>query len=181
MLPAGADDILKLAEASGAPDPRMARVLVRSAAGVAFLEYWAHALYEGDLTHRLKEIVRIYLSASQGCAYCSVVRSVRGAAEGVNDELLLGLDNIDSNSLLSAKERAALRFAARLKRGDADDDRVFDELRANFSDEEILELGLFCGTVMGIGSFAKLLKVVTWDEVCALDPKMRELKRLGDH
>jgi AhpD family alkylhydroperoxidase len=179
-LPPGAAEILRFSEASGAPDPRMARVLVRSAAGVGFLEYWTHALYEGELPHRLKEIVRIYLSASQGCAYCSVVRSTRGAEEGVNDALLLALDDIDANPYLTERERAALQFAARFKRGEADDERVFDALRARFSDSEILELGLFCGTVVGIGSFAKLLKVVTWDEVCALDPNMRKLRRLGD-
>lgn len=175
----GAAEILDFAEASGAPDPRMARVLVRSPAGVTFLEYWARSLYEGDLPHRLKEIVRIYLSASQGCAYCSVVRSKRGAEEGIDDDLLLGLDEIESNPYLSEQERMALKFATRFKRGEADDDAVFSDLRSCFSDIEILELGLFCGTVVGIGSFAKLLKVVTWDEVCAVNPGMRHLRQLG--
>lgn len=178
-LPAGAKEVLEIAETRGAPDPRMARVLVRSSAGVEFLRYWAGALYEGDLPHRLKEIVRIFLSASQGCAYCSVVRSKQGAAEGVNDELLLALDDINSNPHLSEPERMALVFADRLKRGEADDDALFAELREHFSEAEILELGLFCGTVVGIGSFAKLLKVVTWDEVCSIDPEMIRLRRMS--
>jgi alkylhydroperoxidase family enzyme len=99
----------------------------------------------------------------------------------VNDELLLGLDDIDSNPLLSDKERAALRFAARFKHGEADEDAVFEDLRRHFSDEEIIELGLFCGIVTGVGGFAKLLKVVTWDDVCAIDPNMKRLKRLGEN
>ena len=178
-LPEGADEILSIAEAKGAPDPRMARVLVRSPAGVAFLRYWEGALYEGELPHRLKEIVRIFLSASQGCAYCSVVRSKQGAEEGVDDALLLALDDIQSNPHLTEKERAAVVFADRLKRGEADDEGVFSQLREHFTDTEILELGLFCGTVIGIGSFGKLLKVVTWDEVCAIDPEMMRLRRMS--
>lgn len=180
VLPTGASEILAFSESNGAPDPRMARVLVRSSAGVAFLSYWANSLYEGDLPHRLKEIVRIYLSASQGCAYCSVVRSAQGAAEGINDDLLLGLDDIAANAHLSDDEKVALEFARRFKAGDADEDSVFAALRERFSEEQILELGLFCGTVIGIGTFAKLLHVVTWDEVCALKPNMKRLRQLGD-
>lgn len=178
-LPEGAEEILGIAETKGAPDPRMARVLVRSPAGVAFLKYWAGALYEGELPHRLKEIVRIFLSASQGCAYCSVVRSKQGAAEGINDDLLLALDDIQTNPHLSETERAALRFADRFKRGEADDEAVFSELHEHFTETEILELGLFCGTVVGIGSFGKLLHVVSWDEVCSIDPEMIRLRRMS--
>lgn len=178
-LPEDARAIIRHAEQAGAPDPRMARVLARSPAGVSFLEYWSYALYKGDLPHRLKEIVRIYLSASHGCAYCSVVRSTLGAEQGIDDELLLKLDHIESNDRLTGDERCALNFAARMKAGTADDDAVFAELRLRFSEEQIIELGLFCGIVLGAGSFAKLLHVVTWEEVCALDPAMRNLRKLG--
>jgi AhpD family alkylhydroperoxidase len=170
--------ILAFAEQARAPDPRMARVLVRTPAGVAFMKYWVGLLYDGVLPHRLKEIVRIYLSAAEGCAYCTSVRSEQGRADGVSDDLLLGLNDVERNPHLSPRERAALRFARRFKENTADTDAVFDELREHFSDEEILELGLFSGTVAGIGGFAKLLKVVSWDEVCALRPEMAQLRRL---
>jgi AhpD family alkylhydroperoxidase len=172
--------ILAFAEQARAPDPRMARVLVRTPAGVAFMKYWVGLLYEGVLPHRLKEIVRIYLSAAEGCAYCTSVRSARGRQDGVSDELLLALDDCDRNPHLSERERAALRFARRFKADTADDDAVFEDLRAHFSDEEILELGLFSGTVAGIGGFAKLLKVVSWDEVCELRPELSQLRKLSD-
>ncbi len=179
LLPEGAEAVLKIAETEGAPDPRMAKVLVRSPAGVEFLRHWAALLYEGELPHRLKEIVRIFLSASQGCAYCSVVRSKQGAAEGIDDALLLALDDISSNPHLSERERVALDFADRFKRGEADDDALYAKLREHFSDSEIIELGLFCGTVIGIGTFAKTLHVVTWDEVCSIDPEMIRLRRMS--
>jgi len=171
--------ILEFADQARAPDPRMARVLVRSPAGVEFIKYWIRLLYEAALPHRLKEIVRIYLSAAEGCAYCTSVRSTLGREAGVTDELLLGLDDVEGNPHLSERERAALRFARRFKSNTADDDAVFDDLRQYFSDEEILELGLFCGTVSGIGAFAKLLKVVSWDEVCELQPDLARLRDIA--
>lgn len=170
--------IIAFAEEARAPDPRMARVLLRTPLGAAFMRYWTGLLYEGLLPHRLKEIVRIYMSAAEGCAYCTSVRSTQGRADGVSDDLLMGLDDIDGNPRLSERERAALRFARRFKAGQADEDAVFDELRRDFSEEEILELGLFCGTVSGIGGFAKLLRVVSWDEVCALRPDVAKLRAL---
>lgn len=179
-LSSEAVEVLRFSEKAGAPDPRMAKILLRSPAGVAFLQYWAEALYKGDLPHRLKEIVRIYLSASHGCAYCSVVRSTLGAEQGIDDELLLKLDDIDTNDCLFAQEKSALRFAKKMKGGEADSDAVFDDLREHFTDEEIIELGLLCGIVLGGGSFAKLLHVVTWEEVCSLKPSMQDLKNLGD-
>lgn len=164
-----AAEILKFAERSGAPDPRMVRVMIRSEVGVAMLEAWHYALYKGLLPHRLKEIVRIYLSVAEGCAYCSSIRSVQGRAEGVTDELLIGLSEIESNSLLTAQEKAALRFARRFKQGEADSDEVFAELHNSFTDEEIIELGFLSGMIVGGGSFAKLLHIVDWD-VCSVRP-----------
>jgi hypothetical protein len=108
------------------------------------------------------------------------VRSTQGREDGVSDELLLGLEDIDRNRHLSARERAALRFARRFKANTADDDAVFAELREHFTDEEILELGLFSGTVLGVGGFAKLLNVVSWEDACALQPELDRLRRLGD-
>jgi AhpD family alkylhydroperoxidase len=172
-------EIIAFAEQARAPDPRMARVLARTPAGVRFLKFWVDILYEGTLPHRLKEIVRIYLSAAEGCAYCSSVRSTRGRQDGVTDELLLALDDVDSNPHLSEREKVALHFARRFKANTADDDSVWNELKGQFTDEEIIELGLFCGTVLGAGGFAKLLRVVTWDEVCELRPDLARLRQIG--
>jgi AhpD family alkylhydroperoxidase len=173
------DALIEFAEHARAPDPRMVRVLARSDNGVEFLKYWTRILYEGVLPHRLKEIVRIYLSAAEGCAYCTSVRSTQGRNEGVSDELLLALDDIAANPHLSSREKAALRFAKRLKSQTADEDEAFDDLKSEFSEEEIIELGLFCGTVIGAGGFAKTLRVVSWGDVCELRPDLEKLRKIG--
>ena len=42
----------------------------------------------------------------------------------------------------------------------------------HFSDEEIIELGLFCAEVDGVGKFVKSLNVLSWEEACEINPKL---------
>jgi hypothetical protein len=74
----------------------------------------------------------------------------------------------------SAREKAALRYADLFKQGEhaIDKDEVYAELARHFSDEEIIELGLFCAEVDGVGKFVKSLNVLSWEEACELNPKL---------
>ena len=54
-----------------------------------------------------------------------------------------------------------------------DKDEVYTELAKHFSDEEIIELGLFCAEVDGVGKFVKSLNVLSWEEACELNPKLK--------
>jgi hypothetical protein len=51
--------------------------------------------------------------------------------------------------------------------------RRYAELARHFSDDEIIELGLFCAEVDGVGKFVKSLNVLSWEEACELNPKLR--------
>ena len=53
-----------------------------------------------------------------------------------------------------------------------DKDQVYADLAKHFSDEEIIELGLFCAEVDGVGKFVKSLNVLSWEEACALNPNL---------
>jgi hypothetical protein len=68
-----------------------------------------------------------------------------------------------------------LRFATAFKQGDdaIDSDEVYDDLKINFSEEEIIELGLLCAEMDGVGKFARSLRMRTWDEACEIQPHLR--------
>jgi len=85
------------------------------------------------------------------------------------------LSSYGDSTHFSAREKAALRYADLFKAGEhaIDKDEVYADLAKHFSDEEIIELGLFCAQVDGVGKFVKSLNVVSWEEACALDPKLR--------
>ena len=75
---------------------------------------------------------------------------------------------------MSEREKAALRYAELFKQGERaiDKDDVYADLAKHFSDAEIIELGLFCAEVDGVGKFVKSLNVLSWDEACTLDPRL---------
>jgi AhpD family alkylhydroperoxidase len=126
------------------------------------------------LPHKLKEMCRIKISVAHQCGYCSTVRSNVAKAEGLNETTINDLFDYARSNQFSTREKAALHYADLFKQGEhaIDKDEVYAELAKYFSDEEIIELGLFCAEVDGVGKFVKSLNVLSWEEACELNPKL---------
>ena len=175
-----ARELIASAERTGAPDPRVVSIMVRSPkAGVAWVRYWNSLLYDGVLPHPLKEMCRILISMSHRCGYCSTARSKVAQAEGLTEEKVAQLFDFETSALFTERERAALRYAMRFKSGDdgVDSDHVYDDLRQHFTDEEIIELGLFCGETDGAGKLVRSWQVLSWEEACALNPGLEAIDK----
>ena len=171
-------EMIESARRTGAPDPRVVSIMLRNPkAGAAWVEYWNKLLYDGLLPHKLKEMCRIKISVAHQCGYCSTVRSHVAKGEGLSEDLVAQLFDYESSERFSEREKAALRYADAFKRGEhaIDSDAVFAELHKHFSDEEIIELGLFCAETDGVGKFVRSLNVISWQEACALDPKLADV------
>lgn len=167
--------LIALAQRNGAPDPRVVSIMVRTKAGVAWVNYWMTLLYGGVLPNRLKEMCRILISISHQCGYCSTVRSTVAQAEGLTEAMIADLPLFEASDKFSEREEAALRYAKHFKEHDAvDEDAVYAELKRHFSDEEIIELGLFCAEVDGVGKFVRSLGIITWDEACTIVPTLKD-------
>ncbi len=166
--------MIESAKKTGAPDPRVVSIMTRSQVGNAWVELWNKVLYEGVLPHKLKEMCRIQISVAHQCGYCSTVRSSVAKAEGLTEAMIGDLFAFETSPHFSAREKAALRYANLFKQGEhaIDKDEVYADLQKHFSDEEIIELGLLCAQTDGVGKFVKSLNVVSWEEACAIDPKL---------
>src|SRR3954467_9918232 len=103
--------LIASAERTGAPDPRVVRIMVRSSAGLAWVKCWNSVLYEGKLPHRLKEMCRIRISVAHRCGYCSTVRSKVARDDGLDERLVEEVLGDLSGGKLSPRERAALQYA----------------------------------------------------------------------
>jgi hypothetical protein len=111
------------------------------------------------------------------------VRSHVAKAEGLTEDLVTQLLDYESSTQFSAREKAALRYADAFKKGEhaIDSDEIFAQLHEHFSDEEIIELGLFCAETDGVGKFVRSLNVMSWEEACSLNPNLRDVPaRLGE-
>lgn len=168
-------ELIASAVRTGAPDPRVVSIMVRAPkAGAAWVEYWNKLLYDGVLPHKLKEMCRIKISVAHQCGYCSTVRSNVAKTEGLTEELVNELFDYAHSPHFTPREKAALHYADLFKQGEhaIDSDDVYATLATHFTDEEIIELGLFCAEVDGVGKFVKSLNVISWDEACTLNPKL---------
>ena len=164
--------MIESATRTGAPDPRVVSIMTRSPAGRAWVRYWNTLLYDGLLPHTLKEMCRIRISVGHQCGYCSTVRSNVAVEQGLTEALVAEALDWQSSTKLSEREKAALRYADLFKSGDdaIDSDAVYEELRRHFSEEEIIELGLFCGETVGAGRLVRSMSIITWGEACELNP-----------
>ncbi len=76
--------------------------------------------------------------------------------KGLTEEKIAQLDHTDNN--FTAREGLALLYAEKLAVDHHTvDDGFFDTLRTEFSDAEILELGMMIGQYIGFGRLLKVL------------------------
>jgi AhpD family alkylhydroperoxidase len=169
--------MIKSAEKTGAPHPRVVSIMTRSEVGAAWVECWNKTLYGGVLPHKLKEMCRIKISVAHQCGYCSTVRSNVAKAEGLTEDMIIDLaSGYRTSKYFTAREKAALHYAELFKQGEhaIDRDEVYDELKQHFGDEEIIELGLLCGMTDGVGKLVKSFDVLSWEDACELNPKLTQ-------
>jgi AhpD family alkylhydroperoxidase len=169
--------LLENGEVNGTPDSRMVAVFGRSEIGAKWLEFCATAFTDGLLSVRLKELLRIRMSVAEECGYCSSLRSKRAIAEGLTEQIVVQMVDLEHAPDLSASEIAALRFGDLYRRDGIDSDEVFDELRRHFTDEEIIELGVLCSMLDGGGKFAKALQVISWEQACEVRPTLSAIQQ----
>ena len=113
-LTAEAAEFVKLAEKAGSPDPRVLRIITRSPAGRAWYRYW-QALNDGELDKPLKELVRVKIAFDHSCGYCSTVRNAGARDAGLTEDKIQEVWDFENSSVLSAREKMALRFAHYIK------------------------------------------------------------------
>jgi len=104
--------------------------------------------HEGVLDFEFKELLRAYIALSGDCSYCSnqgVAREIRGSEEQL--DLLL---NYKKSDKYSAREKLAMEYAdAIMWNPDDADEEMWDRLRAEFTEPELVELGYWVGFTFG--------------------------------
>jgi AhpD family alkylhydroperoxidase len=114
------------------------------------------AVDQSGLEHSLLELVKLRASQINGCAHCIEMHFKDAKAAGETDERLHLLNAWREAPYYSPRERAALLWCETLtliaERGAPDD--VFEEVREQFSDEELANLTLAVVTINGWNRFA---------------------------
>ena len=103
------------------------------------------------LDHRLLDLIRMRASQINGCAYCLDMHSKDARANGETEQRLYGLNAWRETPYYSARERAALEWteALTLVAGTAVPDDVFERVRQQFSEDELVHLSLAIVAING--------------------------------
>ena len=109
------------------------------------LETWL----AGNLDRKLLELVRTRASQINGCAFCLHMHREEALKLGETDNRLLLLNAWRESGLYTPRERAALAWTEALTlvtAGHAPDD-VYEEVRAEFTDDELIALSIAIGAI----------------------------------
>jgi AhpD family alkylhydroperoxidase len=108
-------------------------------------------VHQSGLERTLLDLVRMRASQINGCAYCLDMHSKDARANGETEQRLYGLDAWRETPYYSARERAALEWteALTLVAESHVPDEVYDRVREQFSEEELIHLSLAVVAING--------------------------------
>ena len=122
---------------------------------------------QAKLEHQLLDLVRMRASQINGCAYCLDMHSKDARAGGETEQRLYGLDAWRDTPYYSARERAALEWteALTLVAETRVPDDVFERVREQFSEDELVHLSLAIVAINGWNRLNVAARTVPGDYV----------------
>lgn len=101
-------------------------------------------IHKAGLDGKLLDLVRMRASQINGCAYCLDMHSKDARANGETEQRLYGLEAWRETPYYSDRERAALEWteALTLVAQTHAPDEVYERVKAQFSEDELLHLTL---------------------------------------
>ena len=106
---------------------------------------------QAGFDHKLLDLVRMRASQINGCAYCLDMHSKDARANGETEQRLYGLNAWRETPYYSAREQAALEWteALTLVSETHIQDDVYERVREQFSDDELVYLSLAVVAING--------------------------------
>ena len=106
---------------------------------------------KANLDERLLDLVRMRASQMNGCSYCLDMHSKDARANGETEQRLYGLSAWRETPYYSERERAALEWteALTLVADSHVPDEVFERVREQFSEDELVHLSLAIVAING--------------------------------
>jgi len=136
---------IAMAEELQVPGPEFLQVLAHAPNyAEAMFDAMYLALFEGNLDHKLKEIVRIQLARRASDKYFNALRSKQAGDDGLTEELIEAgcAEGFADDDRFTDAEKWALGYSYWMYRAPEKLDRAYyDEGRKYYTDAQITELG----------------------------------------
>ena len=153
-------ELMAQGETLGVPDDVFPRIAARTPdLAKPFMRALLMSHAEGNVDHRLKEVIRILLARFAGDKYFAALRSRKAGNMGLTEERIeAGCNDYEDSELFTESEKCALRYADQMYL-DANkvDATFYNELKKHFSEAQIMELGAFIAFHYGVQMFMRSL------------------------
>jgi len=144
----------------GTPRPESSAVRAHSPEAFwAFADAWQSQFHSGVVDHAIKDLCRVYISRTVKCEFCGNQRSEKATSAGLQEQQYDQLLNFETSDLYDDRQKAALAYAEAIAWGSQDLDGLWDRLHANFSEQELVELGCCIALTFGQQSWIRLLGI----------------------
>ncbi|HYK39124.1 MAG TPA: carboxymuconolactone decarboxylase family protein [Candidatus Eremiobacteraceae bacterium] len=142
--------------------PNMFKVLAYAPAiAPAVAGFLKPLLSDGALRGWYKELIAVRISQCSACEYAIRAHSISASQKGASESQISSVADFE-NGPYSTKEKFGFRLADKLHQGgSAVDDAFFLELRANFSEQELVELFLTAAAFEMFPRFIDGLRIPT--------------------
>ena len=133
---------------------------------------------KAGLDHTLLDLVRMRASQINRCAYCLDMHSKDASANGETEQRLHGLAAWRETPYYSTRERAALEWteALTLVSETRVPDEVYERVRVQFSEEELVNLSLAIVSINGFNRLNIAARTVPGDYVAGSVAKLHAAK-----
>jgi len=152
--------LIERCEAVGVPDDLFPRILAHVPAyAKALLRALLQSHVEGNVDHRLKEIIRVHLARIAADPYFGRLRSQLATRDGLEEaRIAAGAAHFEDDPQFTAAEKSALRYAHQMYLDPQSIDAAFyDELKRHWSEAQVMELGSFIAFHYGMQVFMRTL------------------------
>ncbi len=140
----------------GVPDAVFPRILAHVPSyAKALLRALLMSHAEGNVDHRLKEIIRVRLAGIAGDAYFGALRSKQAKAGGLTEERIAAATTFSDGPYTPA-EKLAIQFAVQMYLdADKNDAAFYARLKEHYTEAQIMELGAFIAFHYGMQVFMR--------------------------
>ncbi len=135
-------------------------------------EFYARLFYGGRVDTRTKELLRLRLSMTHGCAFCNKGNRVAALKAGVSAEQQRHILDA-AQACFSAQDRALLELADQIALTNMHghlSPALHARLAPHFDDAQIFELGMVAGILTGMAKFIFVYDLVEREANCPIVP-----------
>lgn len=124
------------------------------------------AYQRSNLPASEREPARMRIAQLNSCAACETFRAPSVIDAGVGEDTYEHLDEWRTWPGYTERQRLAIEYAERFAVDHhAIDDELFERLRRNFADDEILDLTLCCAVFLGLGRTLEVLQITETTDI----------------